>query len=50
MADIFVRVDELAGYAASYSKLAQESSTTEYAGARGADAAGAASLGRTSPR
>lgn len=54
MADIFVRVDELAGYATSYAKLAQDSATAEkaavagfaeYAGAWGADAAGAAFLG-----
>lgn len=54
MADIFVRVDELAGYATSYTKLAQDSATAEkaavagfaeYAGAWGADAAGAAFLG-----
>ncbi len=54
MADIFVRVDELAGYATSYSKLAQDSATAEkaavagfaeYAGAWGDDAPGAAFLG-----
>ena len=54
MADIFVHVDELAGYATSYAKLAQDSTTAEkaviagfaeYAGAWGADAAGAAFLG-----
>ncbi|HSN44266.1 MAG TPA: hypothetical protein VLR88_09435 [Propionibacteriaceae bacterium] len=53
MADIFVRVDELAGYAASYAKLAQDSVAAEravvagfaeYAGAWGTDAAGAAFL------
>ena len=53
MADIFVRVDELAGYATSFAKLAQDSAAAEkaavagfaeYAGGWGADAAGAAFL------
>jgi hypothetical protein len=53
MADIFVRVDELAGYAATYVKLAQDSTTAdkdavagfaEYAGCWGEDAPGAAFL------
>jgi hypothetical protein len=54
VADIFVHVDELAGYATSYGKLAEDSATAEkaaiggfaeYVGAWGADAAGAAFLG-----
>jgi hypothetical protein len=53
MADIFVRVDELAGYATSYAKLAKESTTaeksaiagfSEYVGVWGDDAPGAAFL------
>ena len=53
MADIFVRIDELAGYASSYAKLAQDSSTAEtaavagfadFTGAWGDDAPGAAFL------
>jgi hypothetical protein len=53
MADIFVQIGELAGYASSYQKLAQDSATAEkaavagfaeYAGAWGDDAPGAAFL------
>lgn len=54
MADIFVHIGELAGYATSYSKLAEDSVTAEndavagfaqYAGAWGDDAPAAAFLG-----
>lgn len=53
MADIFVRIDELPGYAASFTKLAAEASTaeagavsgfSEFIGAWGSDAPGQAFL------
>ncbi len=53
MADIFVRIDELPGYAASFAKLATESSTaeataisgfSEFVGAWGSDEPGQAFL------
>lgn len=53
MADIFVRIDELHGYAASFAKLATESATaessalsgfSEFVGAWGSDAPGHAFL------
>lgn len=53
MADIFVRIDELPGYAASFAKLAAESATaestavsgfSEFVGAWGSDAPGQAFL------
>ena len=54
MADVFVRIDELAGYATSYEKLATDSATAEtnavsgfaaFVGAWGDDGPGAAVLG-----